>query len=134
MPAEVSREPTSRPPTAAQPFALRIDLKGETAELDFRARSHGAAFSLCKIVVRRARAEPQLTSSPPRRTISPMPTGDRPLLVAIPTYNERGNIEGLLKWLLALYPAAHVVVIDDASPTGPASWWLPACGRTPEST
>jgi uncharacterized membrane protein len=41
-----------------QPFALRIDLKGETAELDFRARSHGAAFSLCKIVVRRPEQNP----------------------------------------------------------------------------
>lgn len=47
-----------------------------------------------------------------------MPTGDRSLLVAIPTYNERSNIEGLLKWLRALYPAAHVLVIDDASPDG----------------
>lgn len=39
-------------------------------------------------------------------------------LVAIPTYNERENIDGLLSTLLELYPAAHVVVIDDGSPDG----------------
>lgn len=38
------------------------------------------------------------------------------LLIAIPTYNERDNIGGLLTSLLEFHPAAHVVVIDDASP------------------
>lgn len=40
------------------------------------------------------------------------------LLIAIPTYNERENIAVLLAALLALYPYAHVVVIDDNSPDG----------------
>jgi dolichol-phosphate mannosyltransferase len=43
---------------------------------------------------------------------------DEPLLIAIPTYNERDNIGALLTSLLDLHPSAHVVVIDDASPDG----------------
>jgi hypothetical protein len=37
-----------------QPFTLPVDLPGETAGLEFRTRSAGAAFSLCEVVVRRA--------------------------------------------------------------------------------
>jgi glycosyl transferase family 2 len=52
-----------------------------------------------------------------------MSAGDHSLLGAIPTYNERENIVGLLTSLLARYPTAHVVVIDDdAPPVGPARW------------
>lgn len=40
------------------------------------------------------------------------------LLIAIPTYNERENIGSLLSALLALYPAPHVLVVDDNSPDG----------------
>jgi glycosyltransferase involved in cell wall biosynthesis len=40
------------------------------------------------------------------------------LLIAIPTYNERDNIDLLLTSLLELHPTAHIVVIDDASPDG----------------
>jgi dolichol-phosphate mannosyltransferase len=40
------------------------------------------------------------------------------LLIAIPTYNERENIGSLLPTLLALYPRAHVLVVDDNSPDG----------------
>jgi glycosyltransferase involved in cell wall biosynthesis len=47
-----------------------------------------------------------------------MATGDDALLIAIPTYNERDNIDALLTSLLGLHPTAHVVVIDDASPDG----------------
>ncbi|MGH7343305.1 MAG: polyprenol monophosphomannose synthase [Candidatus Rokuibacteriota bacterium] len=47
-----------------------------------------------------------------------MAPGDESLLVAIPTYNERDNIDALLTSLLRLHPTAHVVVIDDASPDG----------------
>jgi uncharacterized membrane protein len=36
-----------------QPFTLVIDLATATTDLDFRTRSHGAALSLCKVVVRR---------------------------------------------------------------------------------
>ena len=44
-------------------------------------------------------------------------TADR-LLIAIPTYNERENIAGLLATLRGLHPDAHVVVVDDNSPDG----------------
>jgi glycosyltransferase involved in cell wall biosynthesis len=47
-----------------------------------------------------------------------VPARANSLLVAIPTYNERENISGLLTSLLALHPTAHIVVIDDASPDG----------------
>ena len=47
-----------------------------------------------------------------------MPARDRKLLIAIPTYNEQHNIDELLTSLLGLYPTAHVIVIDDASPDG----------------
>lgn len=40
------------------------------------------------------------------------------LLIAIPTYDERENIGGLIPALLDLHPEAHVVVIDDNSPDG----------------
>ena len=46
-----------------------------------------------------------------------MTASDR-LLIAIPTYNERENIESLLSELAGLYPDAHIVVIDDNSPDG----------------
>lgn len=36
----------------------------------------------------------------------------------IPTYNERGNIANLLERVFALYPALHVLVVDDGSPDG----------------
>ena len=35
-----------------QPFSLRIELQAETPDLEFRTYSQGAAFSLCKVVVR----------------------------------------------------------------------------------
>jgi uncharacterized membrane protein len=37
-----------------QPFTLPIELPGETAGLDFRTRSYGAALSLCGVVVRKS--------------------------------------------------------------------------------
>ncbi len=40
------------------------------------------------------------------------------LLITIPTYNECENIGSLLSALSALYPAAHVLVVDDNSPDG----------------
>jgi glycosyltransferase involved in cell wall biosynthesis len=40
------------------------------------------------------------------------------LLIAIPTYNERENIDPLLSAVLGLHPAAHVLVVDDNSPDG----------------
>jgi dolichol-phosphate mannosyltransferase len=40
------------------------------------------------------------------------------LLVIIPTYNERDNIEIIIERLFAAVPSAHVLVVDDASPDG----------------
>jgi dolichol-phosphate mannosyltransferase len=41
-------------------------------------------------------------------------------VVLVPTYNERGNIVELIERLVAVDPALHVLVIDDASPDGTA--------------
>ena len=41
-----------------------------------------------------------------------------PVLVVIPTYNERDNIEPLLARLHAAVPGADVLVVDDGSPDG----------------
>ncbi|WP_243787988.1 polyprenol monophosphomannose synthase [Saccharopolyspora gloriosae] len=39
-------------------------------------------------------------------------------LVVIPTYDERENLEPVVQRLRAALPAAHVLVVDDASPDG----------------
>jgi dolichol-phosphate mannosyltransferase len=41
-----------------------------------------------------------------------------PVLVVIPTYNERDNLEPLLTRLHAAVPEVHALVVDDASPDG----------------
>jgi dolichol-phosphate mannosyltransferase len=40
------------------------------------------------------------------------------MLVVIPTYNERDNLEPLLARLHAAVPEAHALIVDDASPDG----------------
>ncbi|MGH3264060.1 MAG: glycosyltransferase, partial [Trebonia sp.] len=40
------------------------------------------------------------------------------VLVIIPTYNERDNIEAIVGRTLTSVPSAHVLVVDDASPDG----------------
>jgi dolichol-phosphate mannosyltransferase len=45
----------------------------------------------------------------------------RPTLVVLPTYNERENIETVLRRVRASVPDAHVLVVDDASPDGTAA-------------
>ncbi len=42
-------------------------------------------------------------------------------LVIIPTFNEAENIADLLSALTRLYPAIHVLVVDDGSPDGTAA-------------
>jgi dolichol-phosphate mannosyltransferase len=39
-------------------------------------------------------------------------------IVVVPTYNERENIEALVRAVLAVDPENHVVVVDDSSPDG----------------
>ncbi|HEV7869782.1 MAG TPA: polyprenol monophosphomannose synthase [Modestobacter sp.] len=41
-----------------------------------------------------------------------------PVLVIIPTYEEVGNLDGVLDRLHAAVPTAHALVVDDASPDG----------------
>lgn len=48
----------------------------------------------------------------------PEDAGESRLLVVIPTYNERDNIEAILRRLLDANPQAHALVVDDASPDG----------------
>ncbi|MFC7339951.1 polyprenol monophosphomannose synthase [Saccharopolyspora griseoalba] len=43
---------------------------------------------------------------------------DGAVLVVIPTYNERDNVAEILRRLLDAVPAAHALVVDDASPDG----------------
>src|SRR6266540_1192208 len=40
------------------------------------------------------------------------------VLVVIPTYNERDNLEAILGRVRAAVPDAHVLVVDDSSPDG----------------
>lgn len=42
-------------------------------------------------------------------------------LVIIPTYNEKENIQDMLRHVLGLQPAFHVLVVDDGSPDGTAA-------------
>ena len=39
-------------------------------------------------------------------------------VVVIPTYNEAGNIEPLIKQILGLHPDLSIIVVDDNSPDG----------------
>jgi len=50
--------------------------------------------------------------------VPPQPT-DAGVLVIVPTYNERDNIEMIVERLFAASPEVHVLIVDDASPDGP---------------
>jgi dolichol-phosphate mannosyltransferase len=41
-----------------------------------------------------------------------------PVWIVLPTYREADNVEPMIRALRAVAPAAHVVVVDDASPDG----------------
>ncbi|MCB7137056.1 polyprenol monophosphomannose synthase [Cellulosimicrobium marinum] len=43
---------------------------------------------------------------------------DEPVLVAVPTYDERENVEEIVARVRAAVPDVHVLVVDDASPDG----------------
>lgn len=62
--------------------------------------------------------------SPPWSTVhaGAPPLGSAPVrvVVVVPTYNERGNIEPLLTRIRAALPDAGVLVVDDQSPDGTA--------------
>lgn len=42
-------------------------------------------------------------------------------IVIIPTYNEKENIEKIIRAVFALEKCFHILVIDDGSPDGTAS-------------
>jgi dolichol-phosphate mannosyltransferase len=42
-------------------------------------------------------------------------------IVIIPTYNEKENIEGILRKVFSLTPSFHVLIVDDGSPDGTAN-------------
>jgi len=41
-------------------------------------------------------------------------------LVIIPTYNEKENIENIIRYVFSLQPAFDIVIIEDNSPDGTA--------------
>lgn len=51
-------------------------------------------------------------------TAAERPNGVDPVLVLIPTYNERENLAGLVTRLHEVLPDVHVLVVDDGSPDG----------------
>jgi dolichol-phosphate mannosyltransferase len=51
-------------------------------------------------------------------SVRPHDAGAGGLLVVVPTYNERDNIEPILHRLLGANPQADALVVDDASPDG----------------
>ena len=53
-----------------------------------------------------------------RPSTAPLPA----TLVVIPTYDERAALPGTLERLRRAVPAAHVLVVDDASPDGTGEW------------
>jgi len=58
----------------------------------------------------------------PDRNTSPLPAPDPArAVVVIPTFNERDNIPKIVRELFSLYPAIHVLVVDDHSPDGTAA-------------
>ena len=55
------------------------------------------------------------------REVTPLPAGlpsGEGVWVALPTYNERDNLEPMVSAILAALPRAHVLVVDDNSPDG----------------
>lgn len=52
---------------------------------------------------------------------TPSPDEAGRLLVIVPTYNERSNIQTLVEKLFGAVPHAHLLVVDDNSPDGTAA-------------
>lgn len=60
------------------------------------------------------------------------PILNAPTWVVIPTYNERNNLPQLVGEVLALSPAIHVLVVDDASPDGTGAVADDLCREDPD--
>ncbi|HTY44759.1 MAG TPA: polyprenol monophosphomannose synthase [Patescibacteria group bacterium] len=52
-------------------------------------------------------------------------------VILIPTYNERDNIRGLIEGIVALYPQADILAIDDNSPDGTGQAIVQLCQQHP---
>ena len=61
-----------------------------------------------------------------RRTESDLGAGS---LVVVPTYNEVHNLRALVEAVLRAAPAAHILVVDDASPDGTGSLATELAGK-----
>lgn len=51
-----------------------------------------------------------------------VPQGSKSLVVVVPTFRERDNLEPLLAQIQKARPGAHVLVVDDASGDGAPAW------------
>jgi dolichol-phosphate mannosyltransferase len=51
-----------------------------------------------------------------------------PTLIVVPTFNEAENIAPLVAAIHAVFPSAHVLIVDDASPDGTADIAKQLCG------
>ena len=45
-------------------------------------------------------------------------TGNEKVLIILPTYNEKENLENVVGRIFETVPSAHVLVVDDNSPDG----------------
>jgi dolichol-phosphate mannosyltransferase len=57
------------------------------------------------------------TATPPARPPA-APPGEPRILVSLATYNERANLESLIREIHREVPQAHILVVDDNSPDG----------------
>jgi dolichol-phosphate mannosyltransferase len=63
---------------------------------------------------------PLSNDPPPAEETTPGSAQIERLLVIVPTYNERSNIEKLVEQIFRAVPPAHILVVDDESPDGTA--------------
>lgn len=55
-------------------------------------------------------------------------------IVIIPTYNERENIENIIRAVFALEHGFHILIIEDGSPDGTAAIVKPCSRNSPNAS